>query len=96
MERTLGKARILTLYLNTVDWGPGLCGARDAARRYFGREPGQLTLLQAAWLAGILRDPHVQRGEDGAVGHGDRRAGWVVDRMAVPQGLRPPRVEALR
>lgn len=27
MERTLGKERILLLYLNTVDWGPGLCGA---------------------------------------------------------------------
>ncbi len=58
MERTLGKARILELYLNTVDWGPGLCGARAAARTYFRKTPAQLTPIEAAWLAGILRHPH--------------------------------------
>lgn len=58
MERTLGKERILLLYLNTVDWGPGLCGARAAARHYFGKRVAQLTPLEAAWLAGILRAPH--------------------------------------
>lgn len=58
MERTLGKARILELYLNTVDWGPGLCGARAAARAYFRKRPEQLTPLEAAWLASILRAPH--------------------------------------
>jgi hypothetical protein len=58
MERTLGKERILELYLNTVDWGPGICGARAAARTYFRKRPDQLTPLQAAWLAGILRAPH--------------------------------------
>jgi hypothetical protein len=59
MERTLGKSRILELYLNTVDWGPGLCGIRSAARTYFRKRPDQLTPLEAAWLAGILRAPHV-------------------------------------
>lgn len=58
MERTLGKERILLLYLNIVDWGPGLCGARAAARHYFGKRVAQLTPLEAAWLAGILRAPH--------------------------------------
>ncbi len=58
MERTLGKARIFELYLNTVDWGPGVCGARAAARTYFDRRPAQLTALEAAWLASILRQPH--------------------------------------
>jgi hypothetical protein len=59
MERTLGKERILELYLNTVDWGPGLCGAKAAARAYFNRTPARLTPLQAAWMASILRNPHV-------------------------------------
>ena len=58
MERTLGKARILELYLNTVDWGPGLCGARGAARAYFGKAPARLSALEAAWLASVLRNPH--------------------------------------
>ena len=58
MERTLGKARILELYLNTVDWGPGVCGAKAAARAYFNKAPARLTALEAAWLAAALRNPH--------------------------------------
>ena len=57
MERTLGKPRILELYLNTVDWGPGICGARDAARMYFAKMPARLDPLEAAWLAASLRHP---------------------------------------
>jgi hypothetical protein len=57
MERTLGKQRILELYLNSVDWGPGLCGARAAARTYFAKPPARLTALESAWLAGSLRHP---------------------------------------
>ncbi|MGE5339534.1 MAG: transglycosylase domain-containing protein [Gemmatimonadota bacterium] len=58
MERTLGKARVFELYLNTVDWGPGICGAQAAARTYFNKAPSKLTALEAAWLASILRNPH--------------------------------------
>jgi hypothetical protein len=57
MERTLGKGAILALYLNTVHWGPGICGADAAARTYFGKRPQQLTPLEAAWLASILPSP---------------------------------------
>lgn len=57
MERTLGKGMILALYLNTVHWGPGICGADAAAGTYFGKRPGELTPLEAAWLAGILPNP---------------------------------------
>ena len=58
MERTLGKARILEVYLNTVDWGPGLCGAKAAARAYFNKPAARLTAIEAAWLASVLRNPH--------------------------------------
>ncbi|HAF01753.1 MAG TPA: hypothetical protein DCG63_10720, partial [Methylophilaceae bacterium] len=58
MESTLGKNRILNLYLNTVDWGPGICGAYDAAQFYFAVNPDKLSAVQAAWLAGIIRSPH--------------------------------------
>lgn len=57
MERTLGKGAILALYLNTVHWGPGICGADAAARAYFGKRPGELTPPEAAWLAAILPNP---------------------------------------
>jgi hypothetical protein len=57
MERTLGKQSILALYLNSVDWGPGICGADEAARVYFGKRPGGLSPVEAAWLAGVLPNP---------------------------------------
>jgi Transglycosylase len=82
MERTLGKARILELYLNTVDWGPGVCGARAAARAYFNKPPARLTAIEAAWLAGILRNPHAAWERQFARRQPDRtRATEVVTQM---------------
>jgi membrane peptidoglycan carboxypeptidase len=82
MERTLGKPRILELYLHTVDWGPGLCGARAASRTYFRKRPDQLTPLEAAWLAGILRAPHAAYEQQYLAGHADaERARAVLMQM---------------
>jgi hypothetical protein len=82
MEHTLGKPRILELYLNTVDWGPGLCGARAAARAYFGKRAAHLTPLEAAWLAGILRAPHAAHQQQFATGTPDHeRARTVLMQM---------------
>ena len=82
MERTLGKPRILELYLNTVDWGPGLCGARAASRAYFGKRVPQLSPLEAAWLAGILRAPHAAHREQWATQTPRlERARWVLMQM---------------
>ncbi|WP_024930172.1 biosynthetic peptidoglycan transglycosylase [Methylophilus sp. OH31] len=58
LENTLDKTNILNLYLNTVDWGPSLCGAHAAANYYFGLSPAQMSPIQAAWLAGIIKNPH--------------------------------------
>jgi len=82
IERTLGKERILLLYLNTVDWGPGLCGARAAARTYFNKRPSQLTPLEAAWLAGILRAPHLAHAQQFSAQRAQtERARWVLMQM---------------
>jgi len=82
MERTLGKRAILALYLNTVHWGPGICGADAAARRYFGKRPQQLTPLEAAWLAGILRNPRQAHADEFLAGVADTtRAGRVLQQM---------------
>jgi hypothetical protein len=82
MERTLSKARILELYLNTVDWGPGLCGARSAARAYFNKTPAKLSPIEAAWLAGILRNPHAAHADQFTHRAADRtRAEWVLLQM---------------
>ncbi|MGD8289020.1 MAG: transglycosylase domain-containing protein [Gemmatimonadota bacterium] len=57
LERRLGKERILEIYLNTAEWGPGIFGAEAAARHYFGRSASALTLEQAATLAATLPHP---------------------------------------
>jgi len=57
LEYWLGKRRILELYLNTAELGPGIWGVEAASREYFGRGAGQLTLEQAAALAGALPFP---------------------------------------
>jgi monofunctional biosynthetic peptidoglycan transglycosylase len=57
LERKLGKDRILELYLNIVEWGPGTFGAEAAARTYFGQSAASLTVDQAAALAATLPHP---------------------------------------
>jgi len=57
MEQTLGKARILQLYLDNAPWGARICGAETAARTYFKRSARNLDPVQAVWLASMLTNP---------------------------------------
>lgn len=57
MEFTLGKSRILEIYLNIIEWGDGIFGAEAAARYYFGVSANALTDHQAAFLAAIISAP---------------------------------------
>ena len=57
LERALDKRRILELYLNLVEFGPGVWGAESASRRYFGRAAADLGDDDAAWLAAALPSP---------------------------------------
>ena len=57
MERKLGKSRILELYLNVVELGPGVFGAEAASRRYFGKAAADLGDAEAAQLAASLPNP---------------------------------------
>lgn len=55
------KRRIIEVYLNVVEWGPGVFGAEAAARRWFGKPASKLTPLEAARLAAILPNPNRYR-----------------------------------
>ncbi len=57
LELCLSKARILEIYLNSVEWGEGLFGAQMAARYYHRVDAAQLTRQQAAHLAVMLPAP---------------------------------------
>ena len=79
MERTLGKARILRLYLDNAPWGPQLCGAEAAALHYFGVRAHELTPGQAAWLAAMLHSPNVEAQRWAETGEINlARAQWVA------------------
>jgi monofunctional biosynthetic peptidoglycan transglycosylase len=57
MEALWPKQRILTAYLNVVDWGHGNYGAEAAAESYFGVPASALNQSQAARLAAVLPNP---------------------------------------
>jgi len=79
MEQTLGKPRMLQLYLAVAPWGEGTCGATAAAQRYFGVAPSKLTGAQAVWLAAMLHAPDTEFDRWQARGGIDlARATWVA------------------
>jgi hypothetical protein len=57
LDSALGKRRVLEIYLNVIEWGPGLYGLRPAARHYFGKEPRELTPKQITFLVSLVPGP---------------------------------------
>jgi len=62
-ELVLGKRRILEIYLNVVEWGPGIYGAESACRYYDGTAARYVGREEAARLAAILPAPLKRRPE---------------------------------
>lgn len=60
LDRTLGKARVLQLYLAVAPWGDGTCGAEAAAWQHLGKPAAELDAPEALWLASLLRNPQVE------------------------------------
>jgi hypothetical protein len=51
------KARIMEVYLNVIEFGPGIFGIHEAAVHYFGKRPDKLTLGEVSWLVSIIPGP---------------------------------------
>jgi monofunctional biosynthetic peptidoglycan transglycosylase len=80
LEALLPKERILELYLNEIEWGPGIYGAEAAAREFFGASAARLTASQAALMAAVLPNPLYWRAD--RPGPGTRaRANVIAARM---------------
>ena len=62
-ELVLPKERILTLYLNVIEWGPGVYGAEAAAQYHYNTSAGQLSRRQATRLAAIIPNPRARKPE---------------------------------
>jgi penicillin-binding protein 1A len=81
LERKYSKNEILELYLNRVYFGSGAYGVEAAAQRYFGKPAKNVTLAEAAMLAGLVKSPSrlaPNRNPDGA----EKRAQTVLAAMA--------------
>jgi len=80
LERKHSKAEILELYLNRVYFGSGAYGVEAAAQRYFGKSARNVTVAEAAMLAGLVKSPSrlaPNRNPEGA----ERRAETVLTAM---------------
>ena len=56
-NRLVSKDRMLEVYLNIIEWGPGIYGIGPASRYYFNKRPGELSLEESIFLAMIIPRP---------------------------------------
>lgn len=82
MEATWSKRRILEVYVNVIEWGPGVYGAQAAAERYFRVPAARLDARQAALLAAALPDP-LTRNPAAPTAFLDARATRIARRAAL-------------
>lgn len=80
LELIWGKERIMEVYLNVIEFGPGIYGVQAAAQHYFGINASQVSRYQAAQLAVVLPNPY----EIHPVSMTDyvhQRVNWVLGQM---------------
>lgn len=81
VEQQLSKTEILERYLNIAFFGNRAYGIKTAAQSYFNKQPKDLTIAEAAMLAGLVQSPDFY---DPSKGNGDKakeRRNYVIDRM---------------
>ena len=94
MDRVLGKARVLQLYLTVAPWGGGQCGGQAAALQLLHKRASALTPIEAAWLASLLRNPEAELARVVANGSVDKAR--VADIIEAMRPLARARREALQ
>lgn len=87
LEHSLGKRRVLEIYLNVVEFGGGHLGAEAASRHYFGVGCEQLDAREAASLAAAIPSPGRDNPQT-ATHRWDVRRDLIISRMARATGLR--------
>jgi len=80
----LSKRRLMEIYLNIAEWGPGIYGVEAAAQFYFNRQASKLTPRQAALLATALPNPYLRNPANPGIGM--NRLANLVERRARRSG----------
>jgi monofunctional biosynthetic peptidoglycan transglycosylase len=83
-DAVMSKRRIMEIYLNVAEWGPGIYGIEAAAQHHFGVSANRLTRRQAALLAVTLPNPIARN--PSKPGHGLRRLAGLIERRAARSG----------
>ncbi len=86
IEAIWGKKRILEMYANVIEFGPGIYGVEEASQQFFSKEASKLTKREAALLAAVLPNPHRWR-PDKPTKYINRRVRTILARM---QGVQLP------
>jgi membrane peptidoglycan carboxypeptidase len=89
LEQKLSKADILARYLNIAYFGDGAYGIASASWHYFGKQPNQLTLPEAALLAGLVQSPDAYNPVTGDREDALNRRTYVLDAMAKMGAVTP-------
>ena len=84
VDLVMSKRRIMEIYLNIAEWGPGIYGIEAAAQHHFKRSAKNLTRRQAALLAVTLPNPIIRN--PAKPGPGMRRVANIVERRASQAG----------
>ncbi|WKV48718.1 monofunctional biosynthetic peptidoglycan transglycosylase [Dickeya fangzhongdai] len=80
VELVWTKRRILTVYLNIAEFGPGIFGIEAASRQFFNKPASRLTASEAAMLAAVLPNPIRYRASKPS-GYVMRRQQWILRQM---------------
>lgn len=86
VEAAWPKERIVEVYLNIAELGPGVFGVGAASEAYFGKPPEALTAAEAALLAAVLPNPRVMR-VDSPSDHVRERQAWILRQMEALEGM---------
>lgn len=81
IETVWTKRRILTVYLNIVEFGDGVFGVEQAAQHFFHKPASKLTASQAALLAAVLPNPHLFK-VNAPSAYVIRRQQWILRQMS--------------
>jgi monofunctional biosynthetic peptidoglycan transglycosylase len=80
LEMSLPKKRILEIYLNVAEFGPGIYGVAAASHYYFGKPPAHLQDAEAALLAAVLPNPRQLRVDEPS-SYVRERQSWILGHM---------------
>lgn len=84
-QHLISKERMFEIYVNIIEWGPGVIGISEAAEFYFHKRPKELTMPECIYLASLIRSPKYYAStlnDDGSVTEAKQaELEFVADRM---------------